>query len=306
MAGFVLKRIVDMVLVVFLALTAVFGMMRLSGDPVTLLVPLDASAEFVATLRQQLGFDEPLWRQYTEFITGAFRGDFGMSLRHANTSAVSLVLDRLPNSLLLSFVAILLALVAAVPIGAISSVYANRWFDRLSTVVSVFFQSIPNFWFGLMLVILFSVNLGMLPTGGMGGWRHLILPGVTLAAYAAARIQRLTRSSMLEVLGADYVRTARAKGLAHASVVFKHALKNALIPVITLTALQFGNIFGSAVIVETIFSWPGIGRLIVQSIEFRDFPVVLASVFAVSVMYTLANFVADVLYAVVDPQIRYT
>jgi peptide/nickel transport system permease protein len=305
MTRFIAKRLLDLVVVVFLALTAVFGMMRLSGDPVTLMLPPDASAEFAADLRARLGLDAPLWQQYTRFLSGAVTGDFGESLHHSNTPALDLVLDRLPNSLLLSLSGIVLAIAFAVPTGAISALLANTWLDRCLTVISVFFQSMPNFWFGLMLVIMFSVTLGWFPTGGMGTWRHVLLPTVALAAYAAARIQRLTRSSMLEVLNLDYIRTATAKGASVTVVVFRHALKNALIPVITLAALQFGQIFGSAVIVETIFSWPGIGRLVVQSIEFRDFPVVLASVFAISVTYTLVNFLADLTYGLVDPQIRY-
>jgi len=306
MSGFIAKRLLDTLIVVFLALTAVFAMLRLSGDPITLMLPADASAEFAADLRERMGFNEPIWRQYGLFVTNAVQGDFGDSLRFTNTGALTMVLERLPNSLLLSALSILVAVVVAVPMGVISSVLANTWVDRTLTVFSVFFQSMPNFWFGLILILYFSVTLGILPTGGTGGIQHLVLPTITLAAYAAARLQRVTRGSMLEVLKLDYVRTAHAKGAGFSSLLFKHALKNAMIPVITLTALQFGQMFGSAVIIETIFSWPGIGRLIVQSIEFRDFPVVLASVFAISVVYTLANLLADIAYAAVDPQIRYT
>lgn len=306
MSGFIAKRLLDTLMVVFLALTAVFAMLRLSGDPVTLMLPPDASAEFAADLRQRMGFDAPLWRQYVAFITNAVQGDFGDSLRFTSRGALTIVLERLPNSLLLSILAIATAIVIAVPMGVISAVLANTWTDRTLTVFSVFFQSMPNFWFGLILILYFSVNLGVLPTGGTGSLRHLVLPTITLAVYAAARLQRITRGSMLEVLGMDYVRTARAKGAGTNSVLYAHALKNAIIPVITLTALQFGQMFGSAVIIETIFSWPGIGRLIVQSIEFRDFPVVLASVFAISVVYTTANLLADIAYGIVDPQIRFT
>jgi ABC-type dipeptide/oligopeptide/nickel transport system permease component len=185
-----------------------------------------------------------------------------------------------------------------------AAVYRNSIFDHLATLVSVFFQSIPNFWLGLMLIIFFSVWLRWLPTGGMGTWQHLILPSITLAAYTAARIVRLTRTSLLDVLYADYIRTARAKGVTSHVVLLKHALKNAAIPIITVTGLQFGIIFGGAVITETIFSWPGLGRLIVQSIEFRDFPVLLAGVFVIALMFSIINLISDLLYALVNPEIR--
>jgi ABC-type dipeptide/oligopeptide/nickel transport system permease component len=198
----------------------------------------------------------------------------------------------------------LLALSIALPLGIMAAVYRNSIFDRLATLVSVFFQSIPNFWLGLMLIIFFSVWMRWLPTGGMGTWQHLILPSITLAAYTAARIVRLTRTSLLEVLYADYIRTARAKGVTNRMVLLKHALKNAAIPIITVTGLQFGIIFGGAVITETIFSWPGLGRLIVQSIEFRDFPVLLAGVFVIALMFSIINLISDLLYVLVNPEIR--
>lgn len=289
-----------------MALSAVFGMMQLSGDPVLLMVPLDTSYETIERMREELGLNDPLPVQYARFIGNAVQGDFGASLRQTGRPALSVVLERIPNSLLLTSVSMLVALVIALPLGTIAAVFRNSVFDRLSTLVSVLFQSIPNFWLGLMLIIFFAVQNRWLPTGGIGTWKHLVLPAATLAAYTAARIVRLTRSSLLDVLHADYIRTAKAKGLDPKIVVFKHALKNAAVPIITMTSLQFGVIFGGAVIAETIFSWPGIGRLVVQSLEFRDFPVLLASVFFISLMFSLINLITDLLYALVNPEIRFS
>jgi peptide/nickel transport system permease protein len=301
--SFILKRFVETIFVLYLALTAVFVMVHLSGDPALLMVPLDASPEFVEQFREEMGFNDPLIVQYGRFIAGAVRGDFGRALRQ-QASALSLVIERIPASLLLTITSILLALVASIPIGVFSAFKRGNPMDRLGMVSTVLAQSIPNFWLGLMLILVFSVLLRWLPTGGMGTWRHLVLPSITLAAYSAARITRLTRSSMIEALQTDYIRTARAKGLKEWKVLWKHALKNASIPIITITGLQIGVIFGGAVITETIFSWPGLGRLIVQSISFRDYPTVQAAVFITAVMFCLINLVADILYAVVNPEIR--
>lgn len=303
MRRFILKRLVETLFVLYLALTAVFVMVHLSGDPALLMVPLDASPEFVEQFREEMGFNDPLVVQYGRFIAGAVRGDFGKALRQ-HASAISLVIDRIPASLLLTTTSILLALVVSIPIGVFSAYRRGNPMDRLGMVSTVFAQSIPNFWLGLMLILVFSVLLRWLPTGGMGGWRHLVLPSITLAAYSAARITRLTRSSMIEALQTDYIRTAHAKGLREWKVLWKHALKNASIPIITITGLQIGVIFGGAVITETIFSWPGLGRLIVQSISFRDYPTVQAAVFLIAVMFCLINLIADILYAVVNPEIR--
>lgn len=303
MKRFILKRLVETIFVLYLALTAVFVMVHLSGDPALLMVPLDASPEFVEQFREEMGFNDPLIVQYGRFIAGAVRGDFGRALRQ-QASAVSLVIERIPASLLLTTTSILFALVVSIPIGVFSAFKRGNPTDRLGMVSTVLAQSIPNFWLGLMLILVFSVLLRWLPTGGMGTWRHLVLPSITLAAYSAARITRLTRSSMIEALQTDYIRTARAKGLKEWKVLWKHALKNASIPIITITGLQIGVIFGGAVITETIFSWPGLGRLIVQSISFRDYPTVQAAVFITAVMFCLINLVADILYAVVNPEIR--
>jgi peptide/nickel transport system permease protein len=303
MTRFILRRLLETIAVLYLALTAVFVMVRLSGDPVLLMVPTDATPEFVETFREQMGFNRPLIIQYGTFITGAIRGDFGQSLRQT-AGALSLVIERIPASLLLTAAAISTALLVSVPVGILSAFRRGSLMDSLATMGAVLAQSIPNFWLGLILILVFSVMLRWLPTGGMGTWKHLILPGITLAAYSTARIARLTRSSMIDVLQTDYIRTGRAKGLSEFKIMWKHALKNAAIPIITITGLQIGVIFGGAVITETIFSWPGLGRLVVQSIYFRDYPTVQASIFVIAGMICLINLVVDILYAVVNPEIR--
>jgi len=303
MKRFVLKRFVETVIVLYLALTAVFVMVRLTGDPVLLMIPADATPEFIEQFRREMGFNKPLIVQYGNFLLGAVHGDFGKSLRQ-QAGAISLVIERIPASLLLTTTSVFIALIASIPIGIFSASKRGSLMDKLGTVNAVFGQSIPNFWLGLMLILVFSVFLRWLPTGGMGSWKHLVLPALTLAAYSVARITRLTRSSMIEVLQMDYIQTARAKGLKELKILWKHALKNALIPIITITGLQIGVIFGGAVITETIFSWPGLGRLLVQSIYFRDFPTVQASVFIIAVMVCFINLTVDLLYALVNPEIR--
>jgi peptide/nickel transport system permease protein len=303
MKSFILRRFVETIVVLYLALTAVFVMVRLTGDPVLLMIPADATPEFIEQFRREMGFNEPLIIQYGNFLLGAVQGDFGKSLRQ-QAGAISLVIERIPASLLLTTTSILIALIASIPVGIFSASKRGSLMDKLGTVNAVFGQSIPNFWLGLMLILVFSVLLRWLPTGGMGSWKHLVLPSITLAAYSVARITRLTRSSMIEVLQMDYIQTARAKGLKELKILWKHALKNALIPIITITGLQIGVIFGGAVITETIFSWPGLGRLLVQSIYFRDFPTVQASVFIIAVMVCLINLIVDLLYALVNPEIR--
>ncbi|RJQ54648.1 MAG: ABC transporter permease [Desulfobacteraceae bacterium] len=303
MTRFILKRLLETIFVLYLALTAVFVMVRLSGDPVLLMVPADATPEFIEQFRKEMGFDRPLIVQYAAYIGGAVRGDFGRSLRQ-QAGAISLVLERVPASLLLTAAAIFPAVCVALPIGILSARRRGGIIDRLGTILAVLGQSVPNFWLGLMLILCFSVMLRWVPTGGMGTWRHLILPAVTLAAYSLARITRLTRSSMIEVLQSDYIRTAKAKGLGEGKILLKHAFKNAAIPIITITGLQIGVIFGGAVITETIFSWPGLGRLVVQSISFRDYPTVQASIFVIAGMICLINLAVDILYAMVNPEIR--
>src|SRR5215467_11919593 len=302
MRVYVLSRLAQAALVVFLSLTAVFGLVRLTGDPVLLFMPTDIQAKDVEEFRQRLGFNDPLTVQYGRFLGRAVRGDFGESLRYKR-AALSLVLERLPATLLLAAVAVGLTLVVAVPLGVISAVRRGTLVDHLGTLAAVLGQAVPGFWLGLMLIYVFSVQLRWLPTGGTGGLAHLAMPATVLAAFFAARIARLTRSTVLEALGEDYVLTARAKGLGASRVIGKHALRNAAIPVLTLAGLEIGQLLGGAVIAETIFAWPGLGRLTVQALLNRDFPVVLAAVFVTSVTYTLINLLVDLTYGWLDPRV---
>lgn len=303
MRAYLVSRLAQTLLVVFLSLSAVFAMVRLSGDPVLLFMPMDIQAKDVNEFRQRLGFNDPIAVQYTRFVGHALRGNFGESLRYRE-DALGLVLDRLPATLLLAGVAVLLTLVVAVPLGVLTAVRRDGVADYVGSMVTVLGQAVPGFWLGLMLIYIFSVRLRWLPTGGSGTLAHLVMPSLVLAAFFSARIARLTRSTVLEALSADYVLTARAKGLAEATVLAKHALRNSAIPVITLAGLEIGQLLGGAVITETIFAWPGLGRLIVQALLNRDFPVVLAAVFVTSVTYTLINLVVDLAYGWLDPRIR--
>jgi peptide/nickel transport system permease protein len=281
----------------------VFIILHLTGDPTVLLLPPDASAEEIAKFRRAMGFDDPLYLQYWRFLRGAVRGDFGNSLRHEEP-ALALVWQRMPATIELTTVALGVALVLAIPAGIVSAVFRNTSVDYVSTVVALVGQAMPTFWLGIMLILVFSVGLHLLPSSGRGGFTHLILPALTLGLFTTARIMRLTRSGMLEVLGQDYVRTARAKGVGERRVVWKHALKNAGIPVVTIVGLELGTLLGGAVITETIFAWPGVGRLSVQAIYNRDYPVVQAAVFVLASIFVLVNLIVDVLYTYLDPRIR--
>jgi len=301
--AYLLSRLVQTALVVFLSLTAVFFLVRLGGDPVLLFMPMDIQAKDVDEFRQRLGFNDPLPVQYGRFIAAAVRGSFGESLRYKQ-DAFKLVLERLPATLTLAGGALALTFCVAIPLGVISATRRGSALDYLGMGAAVLGQAIPGFWLGLMMIYFFSVRLAWLPTGGTGGLAHYVMPCVVLAAFFAARMARLTRSSMLDTLGEEYVLTARAKGLAERVVIAKHALKNSAIPIVTLAGLETGQLLGGAVITETIFAWPGVGRLTVQALLNRDFPVVLAAVFVISLTYTLVNLAVDLLYGWIDPRIR--
>jgi peptide/nickel transport system permease protein len=300
---YVLARLTQSVLVVLLSLTAVFGMVRLGGDPVLLFLPMDIQSKDVDAIRQQLGFNDPLLVQYGRYMGGAVRGDFGESLRYRRP-ALGLVLERLPATLLLAGSAIVLTVLIAVPLGVITAVRRDTMVDHLGTIATVLGQATPGFWLGLMLIYVFAVQLRWLPTGGTGTLAHLVMPSVVLAAFFAARVARLTRSATLDILGEEYIKTARAKGLGEARVIGKHTLRNSAIPILTLAGLEAGQLLGGAVIAETIFAWPGLGRLTVQALLNRDFPVVMAAVSFTSVVFTLMNLVVDLAYGWLDPRVR--
>jgi len=271
---------------------------------VVLLLPPDATAEDIAKFRTAMGFDDPVAVQYVRFLKGAVRGDFGESLRHGEP-AMGLVLERLPATFELAGAGLLIALGLAIPAGIVSAVRRNTSVDYVSTVVALLGQAMPTFWLGIMLILIFSVRLNWLPSSGRGGLEHLILPAITLGLFTTARITRLTRSGMLEVLGQDYIRTARAKGVGEPPVVWKHALKNASIPIVTIVGIELGTLLGGSVITETIFAWPGVGRLSVQAIFNRDYPVVQSAVFLLASTFVIVNFLVDVIYTYLDPRIRF-
>ncbi len=304
MARYVLKRLWHTVYVTVGISLISFFFIHLSGDPVLLMLPPDASKEEVETLREQLGFNDPLVVQYLRFAGPALRGDLGVSLVH-RVPALELILERLPASLELAGAAMLFALAVAVPLGILAAVRRGSLLDLGSMLAALFGLSMPHFWLGIMLVLLFSVHLGWFPTSGRGSFAQLVLPALALGLSLLAMFARLTRSVMLEVLGQDYVRTARAKGLRERLVIGKHALKNALIPLVTVAGMQFGFLIGGTVIIETVFAWPGVGRLVVQAIFSRDYPLVQAAVLVLAVLFVLINLLVDLLYVLLDPQISY-
>jgi peptide/nickel transport system permease protein len=303
MSVYLLRRLAQSVLVLLGVSFVVFFILYLTGDPALVLLPPDATAEDVRKFREEMGFNDPFIVQYGRFLGGALRGDFGQSVRHGEP-AFPLVLERLPATFQLSGAALLVALVLAIPAGVLSAVRRNTVTDYVATVVALLGQSMPTFWLGIMLILVFSVQFNLLPSSGRGGLEHLVLPAVTLGLFTTARITRLTRSGMLEVLNQDYIRTARAKGVSGRPVVWKHAFKNAAIPIVTIVGIELGTLLGGSVITETIFAWPGVGRLSVQAIYNRDYPVVQAAVFLLASTFVLVNLIVDLLYTYLDPRIR--
>lgn len=303
MTRYVLKRLIYAVFVIFCVVTIVFFLTRLSGDPARLMAAPDASDEEILELREALGLNKPLIVQYGEYLVRAVQGDFGMSYRQGEP-AMQLVLDRLPMTMRLSGMALLIALLVALPLGLIAAVYRDSVLDQAAMTLSLFGQSFPTFWMGIMLILIFSETLRWLPTSGTGGIEYMILPAVTLSFQTTANVTMLLRSSMLEVLGTDYIRTARAKGVQERGVIVAHALRNAALPVITAISLQIGPMLGGAVVTETVFAYPGMGRLAVQAINNRDFTVVQAFVVVMAVIIVSINLITDLIYTVVDPRIK--
>ena len=303
MRAYLVRRLAQSLLVLLGVSFVVFFILHLTGDPALVLLPPDATAQDIQEFREKMGFNDPFLVQYGRFLRGALRGDFGRSVRH-DEPAFALVAERLPATLELAGAALLIALALAIPAGIVSAVRRNSLVDYVSTVVALLGQSMPTFWLGIMLILVFSVRFSLLPSSGRGTLEHLILPAITLGLFTTARITRLTRSGMLEVLNQDYIRTARAKGMANPPVVWKRALKNAAIPIVTIVGIELGTLLGGSVITETIFAWPGVGRLSVQAIYNRDYPVVQAAVFLLSSTFVLVNLVVDVLYTYLDPRIR--
>jgi peptide/nickel transport system permease protein/oligopeptide transport system permease protein len=305
MYNYLIKRLLSTVPVLIGISLLLFFMLRmLPGDPAQVLAGQMATPEEIENIRHQLGLDRPVYEQYAVYVSHLVRFDLGRSARTQNP-VIDEIWARLPNTLLLAVVAILLACLFGIPAGIISAVRPYSWIDYLVTISALFGMSMPVFWLGLMLVVLFAVILQWLPAGGTGSWQHVILPSVTLAAFVIAFIARMTRSTMLETLSQDFTTTARSKGLAETVVVVKHALKNALIPIITVVGLQFGFLLGGAVLTETVFAWPGLGRLLYDSISARDYPMIQGTILIFGLLYIFVNLVVDLVYAFVDPRIRY-
>ncbi len=299
-----LTLIVHMVTVALGVSILSFVFMHLSGDPVMLMLPPDATAKQIEELRERMGFNDPIPLQYLRFLSGAVRGDFGTSLRHQQP-AMGLVLERLPATLELAVAGMGIALLVAVPFGILSAVRRGSALDYLVMAGALLGLSMPNFWVGILGILIFAVKLHLLPTAGRGTWAQLVLPGLALGSYLMALIARLTRSGMLEVISQDYVRTARAKGLAEPLIILRHALMNALIPLVTVVGLQMGELLGGTVVIETVFAWPGVGRLILVAVFQRDYPLVQAAVFLLAMIFVGANLFVDVVFRYLDPRIRY-
>lgn len=296
-------KLFDSVVAVLGVLTIVFFVTRVVGDPSALLLPIGASAEEIDLLRSQLGLDQPLIVQYLDMLARAVTGDFGVSFQQMRP-AMDIVLERMPATMLLAFTALFFGVVIGVLAGTIAALMRGTVAELIVMAAALLGQATPVFWLGIMLILFFAVQLGWLPTGGYGEWQHLILPGFTLAVFVSAAIARLLRSSILDILGEDYVRTARSKGLMPRTVFVWHVGRNSLIPVITMTGIIAGELLGGSVVTETVFAWPGVGRLIVQAIVAKDFPVVQAGVVVIAALFVTINLMVDLLYGILDPRIR--
>jgi peptide/nickel transport system permease protein len=302
---YLLQRLLLLLPTLLGALTLVFFLINfVPGDPIEVMLGETASATDKEELRRQLGLDQPVMTRYTGFLAGLARGDLGHSL-YENASVTKLISGRLSATFELTVSAMLVAMVIAFPLATLAAVNRDTWIDRLALFFSLLGVSIPNFWLGPLLMILVSIQLGWLPVSGRGGFSHLILPSLTLGMAMAAILTRILRSSLLRIVDLDYIRAARAKGVGEPSVWMKHMLRNALLPVITIMGLQFGSLLAGSIITETIFSWPGVGRLTVQAIQTRDYPLVQGCVLVVATGYLFVNFLTDVFYSLIDPRISY-
>jgi ABC-type dipeptide/oligopeptide/nickel transport system permease component len=301
-----LRRLLWALPALWLIFTMVFLLIHIvPGDPVVQMLGEGASAQDIQQLRHSLGLDLPLDVQYVHYLDGVVHGDLGASLRYREP-VLKIVLARYPATLELAFVALLVCIALAVPAGVIAAARQGRAADHAIGVVSLLGLSVPNFALGPLLILLFSIEIGWLPVSGRGGWPHLVLPAVTLGAALAAILTRMVRSAMLEELFSDYVRTARAKGLSERRVLLRHALPNALFPVVTIIGLQFGTLLAGTIVTEMIFSWPGIGRLAVSAIEARDYPLLQGCILVIAVSYVLVNLLTDIVYAIIDPRVRFS
>lgn len=303
MPTYLLTRLGESLLAIWGVVTIVFVVTRVLGDPAVLLLPVGSPAEALARLRSELGLDQPILAQYVHFLWQAVRGDFGQSYQYFRP-AMSVVLERMPATLMLAATSIAIGVFIGGIAGLLAALKRNTVIEYIVMFFALIGQATPMFWLGIMMVMFFSVRLGWLPTGGYGSFQHLVLPALTLGTFVAASVTRLFRSSILDVLREEHVRTARAKGLEPRTIYFWHVGRNALIPVVTMVAILTAELLGGSVVAETVFSWPGVGRLIVQSIETQDFPVVQASVFLVTTIFVFINLIVDLGYSLLDPRIR--
>ncbi len=304
MGKYILKRLLEIIPVLFIITIVVFFLVRVSGDPINTMLPPDAPPEAKEELREALGLNKPLIEQYGIFLNDLAHGRFGTSLRYGQ-EAGEVVLEKLPATLQLAVASLIASTILGIVLGVLCARFKDTALDVFFNSLSVVGQAMPSFWIGIMLILLFGVNLGWLPVSGRGDWKNLVMPVATLSIVTSAQIIPLVRSSMLEIMHEDYIRTAKSKGLKERVIIYRHAFKNALIPVVTIMALQVPNLIGGSLITETVFAWPGLGQLLIQCINGRDMCVVQACVVFISLITIIANLAADVLYAVIDPRIRY-
>jgi peptide/nickel transport system permease protein len=303
MKSYVVRQLVQLVVVIIGISILSFGILHVIGDPVLLLLPQNAGREEFERYRKLLGLDQPLYVQYWTFFTNAIQGDFGKSW-YADTPAFRLVLERMPPTIYLTFAGLGVALLIALPLGILSALKHHSLVDNLCTAIAVAGQAMPIFWLGIMLIIIFAVQLKALPASGYGTWQHFLMPAFCLGAFLAPITMRLVRSGVMEVMNMEYIKTARAKGVGERVVVAKHALRNACIPVITVLGLQFGQLLGGAIVTETVFAWPGVATLTVESIRNQDFPVVQCAVVLLALVIVTINLVVDLVVGLIDPRIR--
>jgi peptide/nickel transport system permease protein len=305
LANYLVRRLIRTVFVLLFITLIVFVLLHLSGDPIALLLGQEATPDEVNRVRHELGLDQPMWVQFGRFLSNLARGDFGESLVYGSP-AINLLADRLPNTVQLTTVAITLAVLLSIPLGVLSAVKQGSIIDSIILGTTLLGQAIPGFWLGIMLILLMAVQLQLLPTSGKDSLKSIILPAVTLAAHFLARFTLLLRTSMIEALLEDYIRTARSKGLPERVVIYTHALRNAIIPLVTMIGMSFGQLLGGAVITETVFAWPGVGYLAVQAVYARDYAIVQASVFVIVLGIVICNWLVDLLYPLIDPRITVT
>jgi len=304
MGTYILKRLGSAIFVFLGVSLIVFLCLRISGDPVELILPLGATQKHIEAARHSLGLDRPLYEQYGRLILNTFRLDFGNSIYYRQPVR-ALIFRRLPRSLILSSAAVVLAMLIAIPLGLLAGYKRHSLVDNLSTGIAISGQSIPSFWLGIMLIIIFAVKIDILPTGGSRGLQSLVLPTLTLSAIPLARFTRFLRSGVIDTLSQDYIRTARAKGVKESRVLLKHTLKNSIRPAFTDMGMTFGRLIGGAIVTETVFSWPGVGRLLMDGITYRDFPVVEGTAIVIAMIFVFINLIIDISYTFLDPRVVY-